>query len=171
MVRNFDGTFPYTHRKSKISEAFYLLFCCLCLHYTFAFVSQKTGDTFAIKVSNNLGMMRPLEVRRREFDVLSKLDHVNIVRIIATETEVQNTLFFILFGIYLNGSVWNIFFVRNQQLSMEDLRGYHMKIFKMVCCNLSYLPMFFLFSPHLISRRTTFSQNDDMQGKLCYVCC
>lgn len=69
-------------------------------------------------------MMRPLEVRRREFDVLSKLDHVNIVRIVASETEVQKHGFY-LFGIYLNGSVWNIFFVRNQQLSIEDRRDYH----------------------------------------------
>ena len=59
------------------------------LIHLFHFHSQKTGDTFAIKVSNNLGMMRPVEVRRREFDVLSKLNHVNIVKIFTTETEVR----------------------------------------------------------------------------------
>lgn len=49
---------------------------------------KKTGDMYAIKVSNQLGMMRPLEVRRREFEVLNKLNHENIVKLYASETEV-----------------------------------------------------------------------------------
>ena len=50
---------------------------------------QKTGDTYAVKISNQLGMMRPLEVRRREFEVLNKLNHENIVKLFASETEVS----------------------------------------------------------------------------------
>ena len=49
---------------------------------------QKTGDTYAVKISNQLGMMRPVEVRRREFEVLNKLNHENIVKLYASETEV-----------------------------------------------------------------------------------
>ena len=51
-------------------------------------ISQKTGEAYAIKVSNNFGMMRPVEIRRREYDVLLKLNHENIVKIFATEVEV-----------------------------------------------------------------------------------
>jgi len=41
-----------------------------------------------VKISNQLGMMRPVEVRRREFEVLNKLNHENIVKLFASETEV-----------------------------------------------------------------------------------
>ncbi len=34
-------------------------------------------------------MMRPVEVRRREFEVLNKLNHENIVKLYASETEVS----------------------------------------------------------------------------------
>jgi len=54
---------------------------------------QKTGDTYAVKISNQLGMMRPVEVRRREFEVLNKLNHENIVKLFASETEVSFHLF------------------------------------------------------------------------------
>ena len=57
---------------------------------SFYLLSQKTGETYAIKVSNNFGMMRPVEIRRREYDVLLKLNHENIVKIFATEIEVNN---------------------------------------------------------------------------------
>lgn len=42
-----------------------------------------------MKISNQLGMMRPVEVRRREFEVLNKLNHENIVKLFASETEVS----------------------------------------------------------------------------------
>lgn len=64
----------------------------LLLSWGFHFQSnhpQKTGDTFAVKISNQLGMMRPVEVRRREFEVLNKLNHENIVKLFASETEVS----------------------------------------------------------------------------------
>ena len=35
-------------------------------------------------------MMRPFDVRRREFEVLAKLNHENIVKINASETEVRS---------------------------------------------------------------------------------
>ena len=35
-------------------------------------------------------MMRPVEIRRREYDVLLKLNHENIVKIFATDVEVTN---------------------------------------------------------------------------------
>lgn len=82
-------------------QSFLLSFCSelhdridlqLLLSWRFHFQSnhpQKTGDTFAVKISNQLGMMRPVEVRRREFEVLNKLNHENIVKLFASETEVS----------------------------------------------------------------------------------
>ena len=58
-----------------------------CFHFQSNY-PQKTGDTYAVKISNQLGMMRPVEVRRREFEVLNKLNHENIVKLFASETEV-----------------------------------------------------------------------------------
>lgn len=60
----------------------------LPLQITLSFSNQKTGDTFAVKVSNNMGMMRPVEIRRREFEVLTKLNHENIVKLYDSEKEV-----------------------------------------------------------------------------------
>lgn len=49
---------------------------------------QKTGDLYAVKVFNNLSFLRPLDVQMREFEVLKKLNHKNIVKLFAVEEEV-----------------------------------------------------------------------------------
>lgn len=51
-------------------------------------VGQKTGDLYAVKVFNNLSFLRPLDVQMREFEVLKKLNHKNIVKLFAVEEEV-----------------------------------------------------------------------------------
>ena len=51
---------------------------------------------FAIKTFNHLGMMRPQEIRNREYDVLKKLDHENIVKIYDTEVEVGNSCIWLI---------------------------------------------------------------------------
>ncbi len=50
---------------------------------------QKTGDLYAVKVFNNLSFLRPLDVQLREFEVLKKLNHKNIVKLFAVEEEVR----------------------------------------------------------------------------------
>lgn len=50
---------------------------------------QKTGDLYAVKVFNNLSFLRPLDVQMREFEVLKKLNHKNIVKLFAVEEEVS----------------------------------------------------------------------------------
>uniref|UniRef100_A0A3B3IAK2 Serine/threonine-protein kinase TBK1 n=1 Tax=Oryzias latipes TaxID=8090 RepID=A0A3B3IAK2_ORYLA len=52
---------------------------------------QKTGDLYAVKVFNNLSFLRPLDVQMREFEVLKKLNHKNIVKLFAVEEEQSNT--------------------------------------------------------------------------------
>lgn len=50
---------------------------------------QKTGEVFAVKTFNEMSQMRPAWVQMREFDVLKKLNHENIVRLLAIEEEVR----------------------------------------------------------------------------------
>ncbi|XP_067906436.1 serine/threonine-protein kinase TBK1 isoform X2 [Heterodontus francisci] len=48
---------------------------------------KKTGDLYAVKVFNNISFLRPIEVQMREFEVLRKLNHNNIVKLFAVEEE------------------------------------------------------------------------------------
>ncbi|XP_029201599.2 serine/threonine-protein kinase TBK1-like isoform X1 [Acropora millepora] len=69
---------------------------------------KKTGETYAIKVSNNFGMMRPVEIRRREYDVLLKLHHENIVKIFATEVEIRGQNEIIVMELCSGGSLFTM---------------------------------------------------------------
>ena len=42
-----------------------------------------------MKTFNEMGHRRPLQVQMREFDVLRKLNHKNIVKLLAIEEEVK----------------------------------------------------------------------------------
>ncbi|KPM04205.1 serine/threonine protein kinase-like protein 4 [Sarcoptes scabiei] len=47
------------------------------------------GETVAVKCFNHLSQMRPYEVQKREFEVLKKVNHENIVKLLAIEEEVS----------------------------------------------------------------------------------
>ncbi|NXL84464.1 IKKE kinase, partial [Alectura lathami] len=47
--------------------------------------SKKTGELVAVKVFNNASYLRPQEVQMREFEMLRKLNHKNIVKLFAVE--------------------------------------------------------------------------------------
>ncbi|XP_053249332.1 inhibitor of nuclear factor kappa-B kinase subunit epsilon isoform X1 [Podarcis raffonei] len=47
--------------------------------------NKKSGELVAVKVFNNASYMRPQEVQIREFEVLRKLNHQNIVKLFAVE--------------------------------------------------------------------------------------
>ncbi|XP_040265322.1 serine/threonine-protein kinase TBK1 [Bufo bufo] len=51
--------------------------------------NKKTGDLFAVKVFNSLSFLRPADVQTREFEVLKKLNHKNIVKLFAIEEEMS----------------------------------------------------------------------------------
>lgn len=53
------------------------LFVCVC--------GQKSGELVAVKVFNMVSYNRPHDVQMREFDVLRKLNHSNIVRLYTVE--------------------------------------------------------------------------------------
>uniref|UniRef100_A0A8D0GT36 Protein kinase domain-containing protein n=1 Tax=Sphenodon punctatus TaxID=8508 RepID=A0A8D0GT36_SPHPU len=47
--------------------------------------NKKSGEPVAVKVFNNASYLRPQEVQMREFEVLRKLKHQNIVKLFAVE--------------------------------------------------------------------------------------
>lgn len=58
---------------------FFVFFVCVF------FVEQKSGELVAVKVFNMMSYNRPHEVQMREFEMLRKLNHRNIVRLFAVE--------------------------------------------------------------------------------------
>ncbi|XP_066456291.1 inhibitor of nuclear factor kappa-B kinase subunit epsilon isoform X1 [Eleutherodactylus coqui] len=52
--------------------------------------NKKSGEEVAVKVFNNSSYLRPFEVQMREFEMLGKLNHINIVKLFAVE-ETGNT--------------------------------------------------------------------------------
>lgn len=46
---------------------------------------QRSGELVAVKVFNVLSYSRPHDVQMREFEMLRKLNHSNIVRLFAVE--------------------------------------------------------------------------------------
>lgn len=58
-------------------------------YYIVCFV-QKTGDLVAVKTFNKISLDRPLNVQMREFDVLKKVNHENIVKLIAIEEDLES---------------------------------------------------------------------------------
>lgn len=68
----------------------FTVFCfCLISDLSVCF-EQKTGDLYAVKVFNSISFLRPVDVQMREFEVLKKLNHKNIVKLFAIEEEVMN---------------------------------------------------------------------------------
>lgn len=53
---------------------------------------KQTGEPVAVKTFNQVSQMRPLEVQMREFEVLNKVNHENIVRLLAVEEDVSRPL-------------------------------------------------------------------------------
>lgn len=47
--------------------------------------NKKSGEEVAVKVFNNSSYFRPFEVQMREFEMLGKLNHINIVKLFAVE--------------------------------------------------------------------------------------
>ncbi|XP_063811235.1 inhibitor of nuclear factor kappa-B kinase subunit epsilon [Pseudophryne corroboree] len=47
--------------------------------------NKKSGEEVAVKVFNNSSYLRPYEVQMREFEMLGKLNHINIVKLFAVE--------------------------------------------------------------------------------------
>ena len=69
---------------------------------------KATGDLCAIKTFNAAARKRSKQVQSREFDVLSKLRHVNIVKILAMEEELQDNARVLVMELCTGGSLYSI---------------------------------------------------------------
>ena len=74
-------------------------------------VNKHNGETVAVKTFNQLSHMRPQEVQMREFEVLQKVKHENIVKLLAIEEEQEG---------------------RGKVIVMELCTGKAMKIFSII---------------------------------------
>jgi len=71
-------------------------------------VSKHDGEPVAVKTFNQLSHMRPQEVQIREFDVLKKVKHENIVKLLAIEEEQDGRGKVIVMELCTGGSLFNI---------------------------------------------------------------
>ena len=69
---------------------------------------KATGDLCAIKTFNAQARKRAKAVQSREFDVLSKLKHVNIVKILAMEDELTEQSRVLVMELCTGGSLYSI---------------------------------------------------------------
>nr|CAG4649122.1 EOG090X01SN [Scapholeberis mucronata] len=71
-------------------------------------INKHTGETVAVKTFNQLSHMRPQEVQMREFEVLRKVKHENIVKLLAIEEEQDGKGRVIVMELCTGGSLFNI---------------------------------------------------------------
>lgn len=71
-------------------------------------VNKNNGEPVAVKTFNQLSHMRPHEVQIREFEVLKKVKHENIVKLLAIEEEQESRGKVIVMELCTGGSLFNI---------------------------------------------------------------
>ncbi|KAB7500379.1 Serine/threonine-protein kinase TBK1 [Armadillidium nasatum] len=71
-------------------------------------VDRHTGEPVAVKTFNQLSHMRPQEVQMREFEVLQKVNHENIVKLLAIEEEQDGRGKVIVMELCTGGSLFSI---------------------------------------------------------------
>ncbi|KAI8488874.1 hypothetical protein Bbelb_333920 [Branchiostoma belcheri] len=69
---------------------------------------KKTGDLCAIKTFNQMSFMRPVDVQMREFEMVLKLKHRNIVKLLDIEEEPSTRQKVIVMEICTGGSLYTI---------------------------------------------------------------
>ncbi|XP_059169710.1 serine/threonine-protein kinase TBK1-like [Physella acuta] len=70
--------------------------------------NKKTGDEVAVKVFNPQSYHRPFPVQMREFEVMRKLSHDNIVKLLAIEEELPSRAKVIVMEYCTHGSLYNL---------------------------------------------------------------
>ncbi|XP_050295434.1 serine/threonine-protein kinase TBK1 [Anthonomus grandis grandis] len=71
-------------------------------------VNKVNGEPVAVKTFNHISTLRPQEVQLREFEVLRKVNHENIVKLLAIEEEQENKGKVIVMELCTGGSLFNI---------------------------------------------------------------
>ncbi|XP_060536059.1 serine/threonine-protein kinase TBK1 [Cylas formicarius] len=71
-------------------------------------VNKVNGEPVAVKTFNHISTLRPQEVQIREFEVLRRVNHENIVKLLAIEEEQENRGKVIVMELCTGGSLFNI---------------------------------------------------------------
>lgn len=71
-------------------------------------VNKHNGEPVAVKTFNQLSHMRPYEVQMREFEVLRKVKHDNIVKLLAIEDDQEGRGKVIVMELCTGGSLFNL---------------------------------------------------------------
>ncbi|XP_076170663.1 I-kappaB kinase epsilon [Ptiloglossa arizonensis] len=71
-------------------------------------INKSNGEPVAVKTFNQLSHMRPHDVQMREFEVLKKVNHENIVQLLAIEEEQDGRGTVIVMELCTGGSLFNI---------------------------------------------------------------
>lgn len=71
-------------------------------------MNKHTGQLVAVKAFNQMALARPLELQRREYEVLGKVDHENIVRLLAIEEESETHHRVLIMELCTGGSVFSM---------------------------------------------------------------
>ncbi|XP_047117169.1 serine/threonine-protein kinase TBK1 [Schistocerca piceifrons] len=71
-------------------------------------VHKNNGEPVAVKTFNQLSQMRPPDVQVREFEVLKKVKHENIVKLLAIEEDQEGRGKVIVMELCTGGSLFNI---------------------------------------------------------------
>ncbi|KAH9504990.1 hypothetical protein Btru_061346 [Bulinus truncatus] len=70
--------------------------------------NKKTGEEVAVKVFNQQSYNRPFTVQMREFEVMKRLSHENIVKLLAIEEELPSRAKVIVMEYCTHGSLYNL---------------------------------------------------------------
>ncbi|KAH8378407.1 hypothetical protein KR093_011178 [Drosophila rubida] len=71
-------------------------------------VNKTTGESVAVKTFNPYSHMRPADVQMREFEALKKVNHENIVKLLAIEEDQEGRGKVIVMELCTGGSLFNI---------------------------------------------------------------
>lgn len=71
-------------------------------------INKHNGEAVAVKTFNQVSHMRPYEVQMREFEVLRKVKHDNIVKLLAIEDDQEGRGKVIVMELCTGGSLFNI---------------------------------------------------------------
>ncbi|CAH1116516.1 unnamed protein product [Phaedon cochleariae] len=71
-------------------------------------VNKVNGEPVAVKTFNHISTLRSPEIQIREFEVLQKVNHENIVKLLAIEEEQENRGKVIVMELCTGGSLFNI---------------------------------------------------------------
>lgn len=71
-------------------------------------MNKHNGEVVAVKSFNQYSHMRPYEVQKREYEVLSKVNHENIVKLLAIEEEIESQHRVLIMELCTGGSLFNI---------------------------------------------------------------